>query len=90
MSKVKFSYVPDKDQLNSFKNEVRNLILEEMKDKHFTQTQLARILETNQPRVSNLVNSVNLDIFSLEMLLGYLAILRPGAISINIKPLKVK
>ncbi len=64
-----------------------NLIIEisrVIKGKKLTQTQVAKILGVNQPRISALLSG-NLDLFSIDMLMNFLKILGQD-IEISVKP----
>lgn len=65
----------EKDKATALNLERRSNLLMNLQDRikqeKWTQTEVARMLDTDQPRVSNLMKS-KISLFSLETLIGYL------------------
>ena len=65
----------EKDPVVALNLERRSILLmniqERIKKEKWTQVEVARMLETDQPRVSNLMKG-KINLFSLETLIGYL------------------
>lgn len=65
----------EKDKIVALNLERRSILLMNIQDRikkeKWTQAEVARLLDTDQPRVSNLMKG-KINLFSLEMLIGYL------------------
>lgn len=65
----------EKDKVAALNLERRSNLLMNIQDRikkeKWTQAEVARMLDTDQPRVSNLMKG-KINLFSLEMLIGYL------------------
>jgi predicted XRE-type DNA-binding protein len=67
---------PDASPLDRAKYDVCEQILIYMKKKKITQRELAKILETQETRVSEIIH-YRIDKFTLDRLVGFLQMIRP-------------